>query len=77
MKASDSNIGTNEEFGLADRAQPALTAYIFERTILDHCNGNNMDRVVVAIDHGEQLIVVDGVRVCALRHLHLTLDALA
>jgi serine/threonine protein kinase len=43
-------------------AQQALSEQTFERDILDICSGNNMDRVVHALDYGELDVVVDGVR---------------
>lgn len=35
-------------------------AHSFERSILEHCNGNSMDRVVTALDFGDDQIEIDG-----------------
>ncbi len=39
-----------------------MEAQKFERRILDHCRGNNMDRIVLAIDYGDKIIVHDGIK---------------
>jgi serine/threonine protein kinase len=62
MKASDLSLSTNETFGMLERMTTLALAQNFERAILDHCRGNNMDRVVVAIDYGDMLIEVAGYR---------------
>lgn len=40
----------------------AINAYHFERSVLDHCHGSNMDRVVTALDYGECVLTIDGVK---------------
>lgn len=40
----------------------AASAQKFEREILDHCRGNNMDRVVTAIDYGDFETTHEGIR---------------
>lgn len=62
MKVSDIGLTTNEDFSMFDRMQGAMEAYKFERDILEHCRGNNMDRVVTAIDYGEAIRVFEGAR---------------
>lgn len=62
MKASDIGLLTDETVGFVERATVALQAFKFEVDILAHCQGNNMDRVVVALDYGDCSVIVDGVR---------------
>lgn len=40
----------------------ATSAHQFERNILEHCQGNRLDKVVTAIDFGVQEVVNDGIR---------------
>jgi serine/threonine protein kinase len=62
MKASDLALATSEDHDRLDRAHVFITSHKFERTILAHCKGSNMDRVVVAIDFGDLVIVHEGYR---------------
>lgn len=55
MKASDLSIFSKGD-DILKAITDATTAHTFERSILDHCRGNNMDRVVTALDYGESQI---------------------
>jgi serine/threonine protein kinase len=44
---------------MLERMQVAIQAHNFEREMLEHCKGNNMDRIVVAIDFGDTIIKGD------------------
>lgn len=61
LKASDIGLlmGTGDAL---ESLMRATSAHSFERSVLDHCNGNNMDRVVTALDYGSAQIVHEGVR---------------
>jgi eukaryotic-like serine/threonine-protein kinase len=61
LKASDLDLLT-EDADLFERITMAVNAHNFERTILDHCHGSNMDRVVTALDYGDCMLTVDGVK---------------
>ena len=52
LKASDLGMFSGAGDDFLNRMIAAGTAHQFERSILDHCHGNNMDRVVIAIDYG-------------------------
>src|SRR3546814_9711900 len=45
---------------LLHRITTIANAHTFERSVLDHCNGNNMDRVVTALASGDEQVAVDG-----------------
>jgi serine/threonine protein kinase len=62
MKASDPDLVTDQSGGLLERLRATVLAHGFERQILEHCRGNNMDRIVVAIDYGDCMIDVENVR---------------
>ncbi|MCH7776946.1 MAG: serine/threonine protein kinase [Gemmatimonadetes bacterium] len=62
LKASDLGLLTEQTASLFERTVVAVEAQKFERRILEHCRGNNMDRIVLAIDYGDQLIVHDGIK---------------
>ncbi|MEA1835172.1 hypothetical protein U8607_24095 [Methylobacterium durans] len=62
MKASDLGLLTDENASFFERMTVALQAHKFEREILEHCRGNNMDRVVVALDYGDAPVEYDGAR---------------
>ena len=62
MKASDISLLTDENGTFVERMLSAAMQHTFERDILEHCQGNNMDRVVLALDYGETLMVHDGVQ---------------
>ena len=56
MKVTDLDLLTDSEFSLIDRTQAAIQAHTVERQMLEHCKGNNMDRIVVALDFGDAVI---------------------
>lgn len=63
VKATD--IGLLNKGSNASALQQMTNAFneqVFERTILDICQGNNMDRVVHALDYGEYETEETGVR---------------
>jgi serine/threonine protein kinase len=60
MKISDLDLMTGEGTDLLERISGAALAHRFERQILDHCQGNNMDRVVTALDYGDRQVDLDG-----------------
>lgn len=62
LKASDLGLLTEQTASLFERTVIAVEAQKFERSILEHCRGNNMDRIVLAIDYGDQLIEQDGIK---------------
>jgi serine/threonine protein kinase len=62
MKITDLELMTGGTDDLLERIAAAAGAHKFERRILDHCQGNNMDRVVTAIDFGESPVEVEGDR---------------
>ena len=62
LKASDCDLLTDDDADFTGRMMAGLMRFDAEKKILEHCNGNNMDRVVTAIDYGNDLIVHDGVK---------------
>jgi eukaryotic-like serine/threonine-protein kinase len=56
MKVTDLDLLTDGTYSLLDRMKVAVQAHTFERQILEHCRGNNMDRIVVPVDFGDTLI---------------------
>src|ERR1700694_233801 len=60
MKVSDLDLLTGDEVDILQRITVAAGAHKFERSILDHCRGSNMDRIVTAIDYGSCRVDVDG-----------------
>lgn len=62
MKATDLGLTTNDGEDPLERMRIALELHKFERDILDYCHGNNMDRIVTALDYGNHPVVVDGVQ---------------
>lgn len=62
LKAADLGMFTRRGAGTLQALQMAINAHQFERTILDHCRGNNMDKVVTALDYGEVEVVHHAVR---------------
>lgn len=61
LKATDlSKVLDADPDDLLGNIVKASTAHKFERDILEHCRGNRMDRVVTALDYGEENIVHDG-----------------
>jgi eukaryotic-like serine/threonine-protein kinase len=53
VKASDLGMFGRAGEDVLIALAAALNAHNFERQILDHCRGNNMDRVVTALDYGD------------------------
>jgi serine/threonine protein kinase len=62
MKATDIGMLVKSEQSILENIRLATALHSFERQILDHCRGNNMDRIVVALDYGEFPFAVDGVQ---------------
>lgn len=62
LKGADLDIATDETADFTDRIFALTTAQKFERGILEYCRGNNMDRVVVALDYGDSLVVHEEIR---------------
>jgi serine/threonine protein kinase len=56
MKVTDLDLLTDETCSIFERTSVAVQAHKFEREILEHCRGNNMDRIVVAIDYGDTIV---------------------
>src|SRR5690606_22931762 len=61
LKAVDADL-IDETETLAVRLTAVLTHHQFEAQVSDHCRGNNMDHVSLAIDHGSDMQELDGVR---------------
>jgi serine/threonine protein kinase len=56
MKVTDLDLLTDQSYSILERAHVAVQTHKFEREILEHCRGNNMDRIVVAIDYGDTIV---------------------
>jgi len=56
MKVTDLDLLTDSDCSMFERANAAMQAHTVERKMLEHCKGNNMDRIVVALDYGEAVI---------------------
>lgn len=61
LKVADIDMFGSDESMLV-RLKAVLMHHEFEAHVSDHCRGNNMDHVCLAIDHGEAMIEVDGTR---------------
>lgn len=61
LKATDADM-VDEEETLLIRLKAVLMHHEFEAQISEHCRGNNMDRVCLAIDHGNAMIEINGVK---------------
>lgn len=61
MKASDVSMALGDEDPVK-KILDLTNAHQFERSILEHCGGNRLDKVVTALDSGTHQVVVDGVR---------------
>lgn len=62
LKASDlSKVLGQDPNDMVGNLLKATQAHQFERDILEHCYGNRMDRVVTALDFGNESIVHEGV----------------
>lgn len=62
LKASDLGMFVNSSGSMLEALTKAATAHTFERQVLDHCHGNNMDRVITAVDYGEISVTHEGTR---------------
>lgn len=62
LKVSDIDLLTEQAASIFERLQVAVEAQTFERRIPDLCRGNNMDRIVLAIDYGDKIILHDGIK---------------
>ncbi len=64
LKATDVGLLTraDSQVPLLDRMSRAASEQSFERRVLDFCSGNNMDRVVTALDYGDREVEHGGVR---------------
>lgn len=62
VKASDIGMKNLQGIDFLDRLVMIGQGHQFERQVLDHCRGNNMDRVVVALDYGDFEIDFGGSR---------------
>jgi serine/threonine protein kinase len=60
LKASDLGMFVQDTTSILDALNRATRAHTFEREILEHCRGNNMDRVITAVDYGEIPVVHGG-----------------
>lgn len=56
LKASDLDMMTDNTDGMLVRLTAASQMHTFERGILEHCKGNNMDRIVIPLDYGDCLM---------------------
>lgn len=59
MKATDLSVLTDPSDEFLVRVNNATTQHRFERDILSICHGNNLDRVVMALDYGEENLRID------------------
>lgn len=57
IKATDIGLLTNDGGSLYERLRVALDSHGFERSILEHCRKSTMDRIVVAIDYGDDMMM--------------------
>ena len=62
MKASDLSMFNQPGRDALQSLLAAATAHDFERRVLERCRGNNMDRVVTAVDFGDAEFVHEGIR---------------
>lgn len=62
LKAADADIVEDDDETLAVRLEALLMHHKFEAQVSEHCQGNNMDRVCLAIDHGNMMIEHNGTR---------------
>ncbi|UYY59513.1 protein kinase domain-containing protein [Sphingomonas sp. S2-65] len=62
MKASDlSKVLGADPSDMVGNLLKATQAHQFERDILEHCFGNRMDRVVTALDFGNESVIHEGI----------------
>lgn len=62
LKASDIGMKNLQGIDFVDRLAMVTQGHRFEREILDHTKGNNMDRIVVALDYGDFEVDFAGLR---------------
>lgn len=60
MKVTDLDLLTDNDATMLQRLQTAIQAHTIERDMLQHCRGNNMDRIVLALDFGEAMLTLTG-----------------
>lgn len=61
LKASDLSIALKAGDPVKALME-ATTAHQFERSILEHCSGNRLDKVVTALDSGTEEVITNGTR---------------
>ncbi len=62
LKVTDVDLITQAKYTMFERTMTALNQHQVERKLLEHCRGNNMDRIAFAIDYGETIIVDKGTK---------------
>lgn len=62
LKASDIGMKNLQGMDFVDRLAMITQGHRFERQILDHTKGSNMDRIVVALDYGDFEVEFAGLR---------------
>lgn len=62
MKATDIGLLTQSDHSMFQRTSVALQQHDIETKMLEHCRGNNMDRIALAIDFGEAMVEHAGVK---------------
>jgi eukaryotic-like serine/threonine-protein kinase len=62
MKVTDLDLLTDQNFNVLERMSAALQQHTIERQMLEHCRGNNMDRIALAIDFGDTILLKDGLK---------------
>jgi serine/threonine protein kinase len=60
LKATDLRMAALGEAGFLQKLKDKVDAHTFERSLLDHVRGANMDRIVVALDYGNVEQVSNG-----------------
>ena len=61
LKATDIGfLSASPDMSALDKTVQVMTEQQFERTILNICNGNNMDRIIHALDYGDFHTTFDG-----------------
>jgi serine/threonine protein kinase len=62
MKVTDLDLLTDANASVYERMSAAVRQHSIERKMLEHCRGNNMDRIALAIDFGDTLVLNNGVK---------------
>jgi Protein kinase domain. len=62
LKAADADMVDEDDESLVVRLEAVLMHHKFEAHVSEHCHGNNMDRVCLAIDHGNTLVEFNGIK---------------